>query len=421
MGRRRRRVGAGFDAIVIFGLAPNGSGVDDVGMASIIERNDRFYVVAYDGNDPRTGKERRRWHPAGRCRADAESIAARLSAERRGTRQRPTSALTVEQFLLEVWLPRRRRELRPSTARRYQWYIDNYIAPAIGTHRLAGLRAEHLDRMYNDLLDHGGRDGAALSPKTVYDAHVVMRSSLRFAVERHLVDHNVAVEARPPRMSTRSRPSPEIWSAEQLAVFLDHIAHLRLYPAIHLAAMTGMRRGEIVGLRWGDWNIDTHRLSVARSRQSIQGGTVEVPTKTASSRRSIDLDANTERVLAQWRRRQQRHGQPIGLHDPIFTNRHGEPVHPESISQLFDRKALSSGLPKIRLHDLRHTHASLLVAAASRSKSSPNDSVTPTPASPWPPTNTCRPAWGRPPQPTSPPSSPPPAATTRTPPRQRGA
>lgn len=140
MGRRRRRVGAGFDAIVIFGLAPNGSGVDDVGMAYIIERNDRFYVVAYDGNDPRTGKERRRWHPAGRCRADAESIAARLSAERRGTRQRPTSALTVEQFLLEVWLPRRRRELRPSTARRYQWYIDNYIAPAIGTHRLAGLR-----------------------------------------------------------------------------------------------------------------------------------------------------------------------------------------------------------------------------------------------------------------------------------------
>ena len=124
-----------------------------------------------------------------------------------------------------------------------------------------------------------------------------------------------------------------------------------------------MRRGEIAGLRWGDWHLDTHRLSIARSRQSIQGGTVEVPTKTAASRRSIDLDANTEQVLDRWRRRQQRDGQPVGVHDPMFTNEHGEPVNPESISQLFDRKTLSSGLPRIRLHDLRHTHASLLVAA----------------------------------------------------------
>jgi integrase len=273
------------------------SQADDVGMAYIIERNDHFYVVAYDGNDPRTGKERRRWHPAGRSRADAEAIAERLSAERQGTRERATSALTVEQFLLEVWLPRRRRELRPSTARRYQCYVEHYITPAVGAHRLAGLRAERLDRMYNDLLAHGGRDGGALSAKTVYDVHVVMRSSLRFAVDRHLVDHNVAADARPPRISTRSRPSAEIWTAQQLASFLTHTAHLRLYPAIHLAATTGMRRGEIAGLRWGDWRVDTHRLSVARSRQSIQGGTVEVPTKTAASRRSIDLDANTEQVL----------------------------------------------------------------------------------------------------------------------------
>ncbi|MGE0306173.1 MAG: tyrosine-type recombinase/integrase [Acidimicrobiia bacterium] len=332
-------------------------------MAYIIERNDHFYVVAYDGSDPRTGKERRRWHPAGRCRADAEAIAERLSAQRQGARQRATSALTVEQFLIEVWLPRRRRELRPSTARRYQWYVDNYIAPVVGAHRLAGLRAEHLDRLYNDLLAHGGRDGGALSAKTVYDVHVVMRSSLRFAVDRHLVDHNVAADARPPRISTRSRPSAEIWTAQQLASFLTYTAHLRLYPAIHLAATTGMRRGEIAGLRWGDWHVDTHRLSVARSRQSIQGGTVEVPTKTAASRRSIDLDANTEHVLTRWQRRQQRDGHPIGVHDPIFTNQHGEPVNPESISQLFDRKTLTSGLPRIRLHDLRHTHASLLVAA----------------------------------------------------------
>lgn len=248
---------------VIFGLAPDRSSADDL-VAYIIERNDRFYVVAYDGNDPRTGKERRRWHPAGRCRADAEAIAAR--PDRRTTRDSRATDLGVDgrAVLARGVVASTPTRTAPIDARRYQWYIDNYIAPAIGTHRLARLHAEHLDRMYNDLLEHGGRDRGALSPKTVYDAHVVMRSSLRFAVDRHLVDHNVAVNARPPRMSTRSRTSPEIWTAQQLAAFLAHTAHLRLYPAIHLAAMTGMRRGEIVGLRWGDWNTDTHRLSVAQ-------------------------------------------------------------------------------------------------------------------------------------------------------------
>ncbi len=398
---------------MIFGFVPNRSSADDFGMAYIIERNTRFYVVAYDGNDPRTGKERRRWHPAGRSRADAEAIAERLSAERHGLRERAASALTVERFLLEVWLPRRRRELRPSTARRYQWYVENYIASAIGGHRLAGLRAEHLDRMYNDLLAHGGRDGGALSAKTVYDVHVVMRSSLRFAVDRHLVDHNVAADARPPRISTRSRPSPEIWTAHQLASFLAHTAHLRLYPTIHLAATTGMRRGEIAGLRWGDWHTDTHRLSIARSRQSIQGGTVEVPTKTAASRRSIDLDANTEQVLARWRRRQQRDGQPVGVHDPMFTNEHGEPVNPESISQLFDRKTVSSGLPKIRLHDLRHTHASLLVAAGEPIKVVSERLGHAHPGFTMATYQHLLPAWAQPPPPTSPAYSPPPAVKAR--------
>jgi hypothetical protein len=86
-------------------------------MAYIIERNNRFYVVAYDG-DPRTGRERRRWHPAGRSRADATAIAERLTATRRGERQWPTSALSVGAFLLDSWMPRRHRELRPSTGRR---------------------------------------------------------------------------------------------------------------------------------------------------------------------------------------------------------------------------------------------------------------------------------------------------------------
>lgn len=179
-------------------------------MAYIIERNQCFYVVAYDGPDPRTGKERRRWHPAGRDRADAEAIAERLTAQRKTERQRATSALTVESLLVERWMPRRRRELRPSTAKRYDWMIRNYIAPRVGDLRLASLQPEHLDHMYADLVDHGGRAGRALATKSVYDVHVIVHSALKFAATHHLVDRNVAAEVRPPRTTRRSRPTPNV-------------------------------------------------------------------------------------------------------------------------------------------------------------------------------------------------------------------
>ena len=346
-----------------FGLAPNGSCAEEFDMAYIVQRNHRFYVVAYDGIDPITGSHRRRWHPAGRCRQDAEAIVARLVIDKEARRQRSTSRLTVGAFLFETWMPRRRRELRPATAKRYEWMVRNYITPVVGDLQLTSLRAEHLDRLYADLVDRGAANGGPLATKTVYDVHVVIRSALRHATSCRLVDHNVALDAHPPRPTMRSRPSPEIWTSEQLAQFLGATTHLRLHPALHLAATTGMRRGELAGLRWADWQPAAHRLSIARSRQSIGGRAVEIPTKTATSRRCIDLDPGTEHILDVWRQRQRCDGLPADTGDPIFTNTVGDPIHPESITQLFDRQAARLGLPRIRFHDLRHTHASLLVAA----------------------------------------------------------
>jgi len=328
-------------------------------MAYIVQRNHRFYVVAYDGIDPLTRRHRRRWHPAGRSREDAEAIVAQLAFDRDAYRQRATSRMTVGTFLVDTWMPRRRRELRPGTAKRYEWMVRNYIAPVVGDLQLTALRAEHLDRLYTDLVDRGAADGGPLASKTVYDVHVVIRSALRYAARCRLVDHNVALDAQPPRPTMRSRPSPEIWTSEQLAHFLDATSHLRLHPA----ATTGMRRGELAGLRWADWQLATHRLSIARSRQSISGRAVEIPTKTAASRRCIDLDPNTEHILDVWRQRQRRDGLRAQVGDPIFTSTVGKPIHPESITQLFDRQVARLGLPRIRFHDLRHTHASLLVAA----------------------------------------------------------
>lgn len=107
-----------------------------------------------------------------------------------------------------------------------------------------------------------------------------------------------------------------------------------------------MRRGEIAGLRWGDWLTATHRLSVARSRQVVAGRSVEVPVKTRTSRRCIDLDLDTERVLGSWRNRQMRDSHPAGTNDPIFTNTTGQPVNPASLRR---SKTKRRGSTRVRL------------------------------------------------------------------------
>ena len=271
--------------------------------------------------------------------------------------------MTFGKFLSEQWMPRRRPQLGASTAHRYQWMIDNYINPRIGDIPIRALRVEHIDHLYRELLEHGSRSAGALASKTVSDVHVIIRSSLADATRRHLVASNVALVAQAPRAQPRARCGPETWTAAQLGRYLASAAHLRLYPALHLAAFTGMRRGELAGLRWGDWQRETHRISIARSRQVVAGRSLEVPVKTRTSRRCIDLDPTTEHILDQWRRQQRRGGHSVEVADPIFTNTHGNAVHAESFSQLFDRQLARTDIPRIRFHDLRHTHASLLVAA----------------------------------------------------------
>ncbi len=362
-------------------------------MAYIVSKQNRFYVVTYDGLDPTTGKERRRWHLAGDSRDDAEAIAANLTRRTDLVRDAARSAATVTDFVNDTWFPQRVQHLRPSTAYRYRWMIDNYISPFIGVLPIRSLRAEHLNRLYTDLLATGKRNGTGLAPKTVYDVHVIMRAALKHAVRIHLVEHNVALVATAPRPTARAKQGPEAWTIDQLRYFLAATQHLRLHPALHLAATTGMRRGELAGLRWGDWNRGTNSISVARARQSVGGQSVEVPYKTKKSRRCIDLDPHTETVLARWKRRQTRDGHFVGLDDAIFTNTDGLPVHPESISQLFTRQ-----LARIRRSGSTICATPTPPCSPDRrhqSRSCRNGSVTLTPASPWPRTNTSCPVWAR--------------------------
>ena len=302
-----------------------------IGMTYIVQRKDRFYVVAYDGLDPITRKEHRRWHPVGHERHEAEALAARLDADHVNAAPARGGPVRYGEFLTSTWLPLKRRHLRATTAVRYSWYVDHYIQPALGDIPLRRLRPDHLDAVYDHLATTGGRSGGGLAPKTITDVHVVVRSSLDLAVRQQLLETNVALtaDARHRRATTKVARA---WTAQELAGFLAVARSHRLYPALHLTAFTGMRRGEVAGLKWSDLDRSNDRLSIARTIQNVAGRPVEFAVKTRTSRRCIDLDTKTMNVLGNWRRQLSRDGPPPRTRR-LDVPEHRRPVHQPRVPQ----------------------------------------------------------------------------------------
>jgi integrase len=328
----------------------------------VVAKGDRFYAVIYEGVDPSTGRERRRWHAAGGDRAEAERVAVVLAAEANANQR--SVGLSLGRYLLETWLPAKRVNLRPSTWNGYRNIVELHIVPRVGRLLLRRLRAHHLESLYADLLANGRRDGkGGLDPKTVLDVHVILHKALRDACKRGLVVRNVASDAEAPK---RRRPSDELraWTATQLHAFLQVARGERLFPAFWLAANTGMRRGELLGLRWGEIDLTGGHLSVNRSLISVGYELYETRGKTTKSRRWIDLDDVTVSVLSRWRDVITHElGRDVSDNDHVFCTTTGGAVHPDRFTQIFKRLVATAPVPRLRLHDLRHTHATLLLKA----------------------------------------------------------
>ncbi len=282
-----------------------------------------------------------------------------MAALQGGTFSEP-SKLTLCEYLLDRWLPGRSPSLRPSTFDSYRRNIELHVEPALGHVRLQQLSADHLDRFYAELLQSG------LAPKTVRNIHTLVRKSLHDALRKNLVVRNVADAADPPKLARPGEREMQTWNPAQLRSFFEGIAGHRLAAAYVLAATTGMRRGEILGLRWSDIDLKAGRLAVSHTILTVSYRITPGTPKTSRGRRSIALDPETVRILATHRARQTRETlEAIGHNDQdlVFARDDGRPVHPDYFSQTFDRTVRRLKLPKIRLHDLRHTHASLGLAA----------------------------------------------------------
>ena len=329
----------------------------------VARKGDRWYAVVYEGLDPVTGRDKRSWHPAGTTREEAEKLAARLAAQLNGRNDKVRS-LTLGVYLTNTWLPGKKINLAESTWDGYRRKIERHILPAIGQLRIRRLRAHHLEALYDRML-HPTDGSRPLAPKTVLEVHLIIRGALNDAVTRRLVNRNVALVAHSPKLRSIPKVEPQAWNAQQLQAFLQAAAGHRLFPAFWMLAATGMRRSELLGLRWDDVDFKTSRVSVNRGLVAVGYELRESRGKTSNSRRAIDLDPTTIKVMKAWRDWQRAEQEAAGVESDgwVFTNSDGKPVHPHSISQTFERIANRAGVPRVRLHDVRHTHGTLLIKA----------------------------------------------------------
>jgi integrase len=333
------------------------------------------WTIKYDlSRDPVTGRRRSKMQAGFRTEDDAQRALRKLLSQiDDGTHAEP-SKQTLGEFLFNDWLPSlETRGLRPNTRASYTQVIRTQIVPRLGAVPLQKLTPLHLNTLYADLLREGRKGGKrGLSARSVRYAHTILRRALADAMKWGRLTRNVADVADPPEASAARRDAQQarnFWSAEELSAFFARAKSHRLYAAFYLAGNTGMRRGEVLGLRWRDLDLDNPdgpRLSVVQTVVS-PARKIEFSTPKTGHGRVVSLDPVTVDVLRQQRARQAKERLALGKdytdHDLVFCAVDGQPIQPNNLSHAFNRLLKTSKLRRVRLHDLRHTHASLALKA----------------------------------------------------------
>jgi integrase len=307
-------------------------------------------------------------------KAAGEALREQLGNLDRGTFVAPNKVTVGEH--MATWLDGLRVE--PSTVASYRKNVRLHVTPHVGALRLEQLTGTRLTKLYHQLEQTGRTDGkGGLSARTVRYIHTIIHAGLRAAVRDGLLSVNPADKANPPSAKAAKAPEMHPWTVEELRAFLGQRAEAAdpLLIAWSLLVSTGMRRGEALGLRWADVDFDGSRLSVRRSVSVIKregaGKVIVVGTPKSGKARTIDLDSATLATLKAHKAARGTLALALARDDAyVLGNLDGSAWHAERFSRRFGvandtaRKALGEDkLSKIRLHDLRHTHATLMLQA----------------------------------------------------------
>jgi integrase len=325
-----------------------------------------FVVDLSPGPDGQRRQAKRRGF---RTKADALEAMDNLRVSGRNQTYVAPKRQTLADYLRDDWLPAIRSTIEPSTWESYDRYMRLHVMPHIGGVQLQQLDAGHLNRLYAELLATGRLDGkdGGLKPRTVRYIHTIIGRALREAVAWGRIQRSPAQAATPPGASQAKPPEMRTWDGPTLARFLELSREDRHHAAWFFLATSGCRRGEALGLRWADVDLDGARATIRQTVTAVGHEVLVQPRTKRGKPRPIELDAATITVLRTWRTRQlqERLSMGAGFADQglVFAQLDGQPLHPEHFTNAFDRRVARFKVPRIRLHDLRHTWATLALEA----------------------------------------------------------
>lgn len=327
----------------------------------IKERSPGHFAIVLDVRDPSTGKRKRRWHSFRGTKREAQIECARLISEISGGTYLEPNKTTVAQFL-ERWLDSVKPRISPKTYERYSEIVRKNINPALGSVYLTKLRAAQIAGAYTDALKAGRRDGkGGLAPTTVIYMHRIIKQALGQAVRWELLARNPADAVDPPKAERKTLHTYDI---DQTLELLEGLRGTRLRLPVLIAVMCGLRRGEIVALRWKHIDLTAGKMAIVESTEQTTAGVRYKPPKSGKGR-SVALSEWVVAELRQHRLIQAQELLRIGVRQTdetfIYTQMDGAPVQPRSVSQMW--AALDTALPRIPFHNLRHAHATHLLAA----------------------------------------------------------
>jgi integrase len=354
----------------------------------IYKRGATYSVVIDHGRDA-NGKRLKKWHSGFQTLALARAAQRRLLDEREQQRAVTPDKLTVEQYLTQ-WLDLiKPTATAPGTAGRghrgrvgvgtwssYRGDLRAYVfSRPLGDMRLQAIKSRDLEALYDALEREGKRDGSGLSPKTLRNLHGILHRAFEQAVKRGVLSGNPATGVQPLKVE---RPRHTVWSLSELHRFLAAVRDDDFLPGWLLLATTGMRRAEVLGLCWDDIDLDAHRVTVRWTLGTVDAKPTWKPPKSKAAERTMPLAAQAAESLRAWRSKQDAVRAAVGPQwldvnedwrgstraGVVFTDALGRFLRPDTVSSWFAAKVRAAQLPRIRLHDLRHTYASVALQGA---------------------------------------------------------
>jgi integrase len=326
------------------------------------ERSPGHWAIVIDVRDPITGQRKRKWHSFEGTKRQAQVECARLLTEQKGGTAIEPSRLTVAAFL-EKWLAQIKPQVAPRTVERYSEIVDEYLRPALGNALLSKLQPLLISSAYDKIRGSRTKGHGPLSPRTILHCHRVLSAALRQAVRWRLLPYNPAADIKPPKVERRKVLT---YTLTETADLLDTLRGSWMHVPALLAVLCGMRRGEIAAVRWGSVDLDKGRLAVVQSAEQTKAG-VRYKEPKSGQARTVALSAGVVSELRAHRASQAENllqlGIRLGADAFVVAQADGSPYDPDSISKEWRLRIIKSGLPRIRFHDLRHTHASHMLAS----------------------------------------------------------